>query len=695
MSNFLSSKLDIDISAYEKAMVRASDLAVKHAGSIAANFTGAAAKINGAFAGIEGLSKLPGQLNTAKTAAIGLAATGAGILAAYSLVSSSIQQANAQLDRFIKLGANAEKAGVGVEFFQRFSEAALKAKLDVEAIEAALKRAGALVTPKFEQVDTIRQRLNNIFESGYTGSFQSKGLADYNAASTNEQRIRAAVTAMQELRDLVGQTAAIDLAERLFGSETAERIRSGRLDIDAIAASLDRKRDDLVKQEEVERAQEFRERLDAAYKTIDDFLHVSVALEGSGRAVLDVWLGIAEAVAKATVSAGNFYTKIQEMQGPLGDYLSKVGAILGGTAKIFAEGLNDKASGTRTIYDRPIGPEQPGAPANAITPPAGGPPRRPLDWYTDPTSYGRGEEKPKAPASANESLDQVQTYINGLERSTAALKAEMQAIGKSNAERQTSINLAKAEELAKQQGITLSNEQIARIKATSAATAEYRDRLEEVRERQEALRSIGGEVLKGIVSDARSGASAIDIMSNAVGRLTDRLADRTLDGIADMLFGRSGSTGGGLLGGFNLASLFGISPIPHFATGGAISGPGTGTSDSILARVSHGEFVVKASATARHRDILEQINNDRVPRFATGGIVGAVAAPGAAKSGAGASAPNVVTIAPTINLTASGGTPAQNADLADQVGKQLEGAMRGIVASEIRTYMRPGGLLRQ
>ena len=58
-----------------------------------------------------------------------------------------------------------------------------------------------------------------------------------------------------------------------------------------------------------------------------------------------------------------------------------------------------------------------------------------------------------------------------------------------------------------------------------------------------------------------------------------------------------------------------------FASGGPIVGPGTGTSDSIIARVSNGEFVVKASAAAKYRAQLEAINNDRVPRFANGGPI--------------------------------------------------------------------------
>ncbi|NUS74946.1 MAG: hypothetical protein HOV70_01935 [Streptomyces sp.] len=46
--------------------------------------------------------------------------------------------------------------------------------------------------------------------------------------------------------------------------------------------------------------------------------------------------------------------------------------------------------------------------------------------------------------------------------------------------------------------------------------------------------------------------------------------------------------------------------------GGAVAGPGTGTSDSIPMWLSNGEFVVNAKATRRHRALLEAINSNRV-----------------------------------------------------------------------------------
>jgi len=56
-----------------------------------------------------------------------------------------------------------------------------------------------------------------------------------------------------------------------------------------------------------------------------------------------------------------------------------------------------------------------------------------------------------------------------------------------------------------------------------------------------------------------------------------------------------------------------------YANGGKISGPGSGKSDSILARVSNGEYIVKASAASKNMGLLQAINSGtKIPGFAEG-----------------------------------------------------------------------------
>ncbi len=96
------------------------------------------------------------------------------------------------------------------------------------------------------------------------------------------------------------------------------------------------------------------------------------------------------------------------------------------------------------------------------------------------------------------------------------------------------------------------------------------------------------------------------------------------------LFGGGGSGGGGGVGGI----LGGIAQIAmlFLADGGLVKGPGSGTSDSIPARLSHGEYVMKADAVSsfgvKNLDAINRglkipsLANMPMPRFAEGGPVG-------------------------------------------------------------------------
>lgn len=64
-----------------------------------------------------------------------------------------------------------------------------------------------------------------------------------------------------------------------------------------------------------------------------------------------------------------------------------------------------------------------------------------------------------------------------------------------------------------------------------------------------------------------------------------------------------------------------LSDTGGFARGGMVRGPGTATSDSILARLSRGEFVINARAVRYFgADLFASLNALALPRFADGGL---------------------------------------------------------------------------
>ena len=106
-------------------------------------------------------------------------------------------------------------------------------------------------------------------------------------------------------------------------------------------------------------------------------------------------------------------------------------------------------------------------------------------------------------------------------------------------------------------------------------------------------------------------------------------------------------TGGG--GGFaaRWSSAFG----KGLATGGSVDGPGTGTSDSIPAMLSNGEYVLNAQAVDRLGvPFLNGLNTGRLRGFASGGLVGSGGAYNRSASGASSSSSTSNSI--TLNVSA-------------------------------------------
>lgn len=70
-----------------------------------------------------------------------------------------------------------------------------------------------------------------------------------------------------------------------------------------------------------------------------------------------------------------------------------------------------------------------------------------------------------------------------------------------------------------------------------------------------------------------------------------------------------------------------LAAVPGFATGGYFTGSGTGTSDSNLAKISNGEFIVNASATRKNRALLEAINSGERVSTSSGAATGVGGSP--------------------------------------------------------------------
>lgn len=238
---------------------------------------------------------------------------------------------------------------------------------------------------------------------------------------------------------------------------------------------------------------------------------------------------------------------------------------------------------------------------------------------------------------------------------------------------------------AQEAGKTITPELRAEIDKVAESYANAAQRAQDARQRHDDFQNAVGD-MKGSLKNAFTGLvtgahSFKDALAGVLGKLAEIAASRVFENI----FAGIGGSGhvGGLLKGLGL-----------FASGGYI---GDGGKFEPAGVVHRGEFVMSKETTRRIGvGNLEALHRAAQTGFASGGYVGGRAplrpASVTRTESLRASAP-VVNISAPVTVNASGGTPAQNADLAKQVSREMEATMRGVVVDEMRRQMRPGNIL--
>lgn len=138
----------------------------------------------------------------------------------------------------------------------------------------------------------------------------------------------------------------------------------------------------------------------------------------------------------------------------------------------------------------------------------------------------------------------------------------------------------------------------------------FEDAVIEGRDLSDVLKSLGDDIqrvlLRTLVTEPLFGGLA-DVLGGGAGQ-----------GLFGSLFGGTGSAL--VPGSAETAAVGPLSTAFGFRRGGLVRGPGTATSDSLLARLSAGEFVVNGESTRSFLPLLQAINDNSLPAFRAGGL---------------------------------------------------------------------------
>ncbi|CAJ3004605.1 tail length tape measure protein gp13 [Burkholderia pseudomallei] len=258
------------------------------------------------------------------------------------------------------------------------------------------------------------------------------------------------------------------------------------------------------------------------------------------------------------------------------------------------------------------------------------------------------------------------------------------------------INTAEAEQVARERGyleqrLALQADWRVGVKRAMAVYQESAQNAAQMAE--EALTSSFRNAEDALVSFAASGKlnfrGLIDSMIADLARFSARAAMSQVFGAIGSALGFGGvSDAVGALGGAASAAVGSNAYGFHLATGGAVWGPGTSTSDSIPAQLSNGEFVVRAAVVSQPgvRAHLERLNaggRSGFARFAAGGLVG-----GSAGGGDSPARNGGISVSAPVSIEGGSSNPASLIAVGE-FRKMLEQMIRELIQRE----RRQGGTL--
>lgn len=655
------------------------------AGSIASNMVSAGSAVKAANDNVGTLTsafgKLPAVIRNAAVAFIAFEA----VKLVLDATAEAARRAQERMEDLVKLARSAETAGVGTTFLQRLTNQAKELGTEAGKLEEMLNHARQASTVRIGEGDSqsTSTMLDRLKQNVLASNLKQGDLDRFSGAKSQEDRIRVVLDLVEELQAKGMQLAALDLAGKMFGSDFETKLRTGvdmvakmREALDGVAKTVGGER--IIPPEEVERAKEINEQIQRTRNIIAESLR-------------PLNEDIAKWQLQQLAAYGDMYSKVGDLIQALAtvyNWLSYIGGKIEEIGNLsvwnkITEGFKAlgmySESGLELVDVDKI--------KKAGSAPADGSSGGPLK-ITVPNDKSNVLPALKVKASSPEK-DAVETYIEQLERSTAALKAETEAYGKSNEEKQKSIALAKGEEFAKQRGSALTDDERARLVAVGEAAGRARDQMAELQAASaraaEATRAFGDmavDALSGMITEGRSFTDVLTSMEKQLAKFALQAALLGSGPLAG-LFGTAPAAGGvgvgsvgGLAGG--LAGLFtggtsggGFPDVTQWhAAGGLISGPGTGTSDSIAARLSNGEFVVRAAAVPGNIDILRAIN---ARGFSEGGLVGRMAASTGQAGGI------VVNYAPTLDARGSIMGPGELRAMFDAHTRQMRAELPGLV----------------
>jgi len=515
-----------------------------------------------------------------------------GVAAGAFAAHEALKIVGDSFDRVTQIIEKSDKIGVSTTMFQVWTQQAEKTRLTTEQMEQALAHAAQALRPKFDEAANTEinrfMRLADELQNGRGVPTQSYQMFK-DAGDDMDRLVQAAAQLVQDLQNAAKSTGdmrlsalATQTAIELWGEggrSLAQALEQGKISVANIGQKTQELGSvytaDLVREVDAVN-QKYKEATDRLAREMTPQMESLVSFAAK---LKSYWTDIVGMIAQAMHTANNPGSLMSAWG------TSRWGNALGASIGLWKEsqgefgGLSEVAGGGDTAAAKALreawlrSQGRTDGPVENTNAPQ--PPRRPsLRDLARPTIEPRPE---KSGRDAAESADEVERFITSLEKQNAALAGEASAIGKSNAERERAIDLAKAEEAAKERGTALTEEERQKIIALADAHTQLKKQIDDAnaakQRQQEAQRAFGDMAYRAVDDLIVEHKKLTDVLKDVVKMLEQAALKAVLMGqgpLAGLFGGGSGSGGmGGILGG-----LFGM--FSGHAAGG-VAGHGTPT----------------------------------------------------------------------------------------------------------------------
>ena len=360
-----------------------------------------------------------------------LSAAVVGVKSLFDLMGYATELAKEKIEEFNEIATRAAAANVSTDFFQRMTKSVEQLHGSVDDVNQALDRFAQSSKDKLGGSE-LRREIDKLSDLGNFGG--NSGVAGVAGATGTEAQLRAVVDLINQALQSGQRLAALDIADRAFGSKIADNLRQDSDYLNQMLATAGKIRaQDIISQEQIGYAIDLKNRLDEAEKVLSEkFKPIQDDLAQLGLNYQESWVAIAETLAQAVTYANGIYDALKQIP----DLLAQAGS------SPFWSRLT-QLSGSLGLNSDPhsLGLVLPGDPGFATNDKLAAGLRNPdavrqaMQQATDIQAAVRGDTSKLPPEAEDNSRDQFDAAIDSVNKHIATLHADTAAMFQNNAAR--------------------------------------------------------------------------------------------------------------------------------------------------------------------------------------------------------------------------------------------------------------------